>query len=281
MTDRTPDDPQLDGELGPDDDGVQDLEVLRGLGFDALGDDVPLDGMDEVRARANSAARRRRWIVGAVAAAVLLVVGSLGVAVARTGEESSPDVYTGPPPVEGQRFLLPPADATDVGWQVGLDAVRANVAELPAIDQINLYVFRYGTPNGPMTLLVGRVGADDGVDTTLAGNEGVLVAGDAVPGGSATNFSTNGSFWVSCARNGGAVSGGAVDETWTFSLGFVEPSTRDDCTTISVAPALKSETVRLRIVGETEWRQYLRDHRDTNTLDPANGPTTTATSTPR
>ena len=130
MTDRTPD----DDAIGADEiDEELDLGTLRDLGFDALSDDAPLDGIDDVRARAARSARRRGLTVGAAVAAMLLVVGTLGVVLARTGEESAPDVRTGPAwSSDGQHFLLPPADATDVGF--GISGYDVQGLDLDVID---------------------------------------------------------------------------------------------------------------------------------------------------
>ena len=156
MSDRNPDDQRLGDELGPVDDGVQDLDVLRGLGFDVLsGEDAPFDGLDDVKARAERSTRHRRWTIGAAAAAALLVVGSLGLLLARTGEESAPDVQCQcrtlrrqAPPIEGPRFLLPPSDVTDVGWRLGLDAVYVDLEDIPPTEHVDFYRFEYTRADG-------------------------------------------------------------------------------------------------------------------------------------
>jgi hypothetical protein len=283
MTDRTPQDPPSGDELGPDDDGVRDLGVLRGLGFDALsGGDAPFDGLDDVKARAERSTRHRRWTIGAAAAAALVVVGALGVLLAGTGEESAPDVYTGPPATEGERFLLPPADATDVGWTLGLDSVDEARSNLPPTEDVDFYRFEYETSAGKMSLSADRSGTSDATAVeSVPSNDYAGVVGEPSSAPSEpANFSTNGSFWINCASDGAAVAGGALDEAWDFELRFVESGGGGECSPTALAPALASQTRGLRIVDESEWRRYLQDHRDTNTLDPANGPTTATTVAP-
>lgn len=274
MTDRTPNDARL-GDDVPDDDGVQDLEVLRGLGFDALGGEAPFDGMDGVRARAAQQRRRRAWSVGAAAAAVLLVIGGLGVALARTGEESAPDIATQPTTAESQQmFLLPPTEATDVGFQLGLHVVRTHGDELPQTDEVNLYNFRYETPDGSMTVTVGRNDPVEGVDTLVGVAEGIAVAGDPVVPGIGTTFSTSGSFWMNCANESGPVSGGVLNESWSFQLRFDAFVDLDPCVSQELTLTLRAQFEQLRVVDEAEWRQYLQDHMAVNLLAPDMAATT-------
>jgi hypothetical protein len=280
MTDRTPHDPPSGDQLGPDDDGVRDLGVLRGLGFDALsGGDAPLDGLHDVKARAERSTRRRRWTVGAAAAAALLVVGSLGLLLASTGEESAPDVYTGRPAAQGGHFLLPPADATDVGWQLGLDAVDAGSDDIPSTEHVDFYRFEYETAAAKMSLSADRLGTSEATAVeSIPSNDyyGVVGEPSSAPSEPA-NFSTIWSFWINCASDGAAVAGGALDEAWNFELRSVESGGGGECSPTALAPALASQVRGLRVVDEAEFLEYLRDHTDTNTLDPANRPTTTAT----
>jgi hypothetical protein len=265
MTDRTPRADRFGDEPGPDDDGVRDLGVLRGLGFDTLsGGEAPFDGLDDVKARAERSIRRRRWAVGAAAAAVLLVVGSLGVLLAGTGEESTPDVHTGPSAAEGEHFLMPPADATDVGWLLGLDGVYEGSEDTPPTEQVDFYRFEYTTAAGLRVPFFVQRDSD-------AGGESAVLAGGGTSSESAPTVIDTGRFGrveVVCLPQTDAASG-RISAGWEFSImigGHPDELARATCESAEV-DAMVAVLDALRLVDEPEWRQYLRDHRGTNTLD--------------
>jgi hypothetical protein len=273
MTDSTPHDPPSGDELGPDDDGVRDLGALRELGFDTLSaGDAPFDGLHEVKARAERSTRRRRWALGAAAAAVLLVLGSFGVLLAGTGEESAPDVYTGPPAAGGEHFLLPPSDATDVGWRLGLDSVYESSSDLPPTEDVDFYRFEYTRSDGlRVPFFLQRV-SDAGAGSEVRAGDGT----SSEPTPSVIDTERFGWVEVVCLAQLDAATG-RISYEWEFSLilgGHPEELTRTMCAPAEV-DAMVAALDDLRVVDESEWRQYLEDHGDTNTLDPSRRSTDT------
>jgi hypothetical protein len=282
MSDRTPAGiPDDRDPTSAEDDGIgeaADLARLDRLGLAVLADGPAPGGagLADVRARARRH-RRRRWAPAAAAAVLVLLVAGAAVALTR-GDESGVSVDT---PSEAEQYLIPPADAEDVGYRLGLDGVYADPAAAASeYQKVSFYTFQFATPEGTTArLTVGRRSSTPGTDPSMAivgaSELGTLLG---VPASFPQVEVSEGAVRaiVTCAgtdASGQGVVGpvavrGAVG-SWTFLLS--EGPESDGTTPCDLTPASTSAATALlrslRVVDAATWGRYLADHASSNTLD--------------
>ncbi len=209
-------------------------------------------------------------------------------------------------------YVLPPEGSTEVGFELALDSVMAGDAAIDRGDPVS-YSFVYTEPDGT-ALRIDAVrdrqwfGPDAGTPTTAASGTtddiravlglpvcgplercpygtwpGTVVETDAVgqvlvtcTGGDAILDGTEQA--LSSGVPGGPVGAvGILEGRWTFVVRPPNDAIPLACAYTDAAVAAASAAATgLRAVDETEWRQYLRDHRETNPLDLGRGSTTTS-----
>ncbi len=299
-----------DPSLGSDEDA--DLAALDALGFDVLAEDPPFGGQADVERRARRHQRRRHVAQVTAVAALVLVVVIGGVVLLRTNGDDAQQVAVGAAPAQtSATYVLPPEDSTDVGFELAIDSVMTGDQVIDAGTPVR-YSFVYTAPDGTaLRLDVVRdrqwFGAAAGAPTTVAGggtDDIRSVLGLPVCGplgrcpygtwpGTVVETDVVGQVLVTCTGGDAILDGteqalssgvpgnpvgavGILEGRWTFVVRPPDGAIPRACDYTNAAVAAASAAADgLRAVDDAEWRQYLRDHADTNTLDPDRASTTT------
>jgi hypothetical protein len=298
MTDRH------DAPEGADDiDDAEELRVLRDLGLETLagGRRPSLADWADIERRAAQVGARRRRVLSAAAALVLLAGLVGGVAIARGGVEGDGVTDAGPAAAQ-DLYVLPPEDAVIVGVVTGLDAVYVDGRAALAEGKAFLYSVRYAGPDGtPLYLSAGRLadpwtGApvayqQSGSTTPTTGppvdgplaDAGYPVGWPAVPvplddvgpaaltclGARTSPRPPDSSDDTGAREPSGPIGVVLTAGTWMVSLAPVDDELGRTCTvdasTRSPAVAAAQE---LRLVGLDEWLAFVDRHGSTPLPDP-------------
>lgn len=283
-----------DAEGLPADEAL-DLDALRGLGIDQLGEEPDEAGWADVLGRSRRH-RRSRWVPAAAAVVVLVVAASVAVVIARRGDER---VQVGTAPASVEPYLLPPEGATDVGFQLTFIGDSASGTDtLPEADRVARSTLVWTSPDdgSRWSLTTGDPTGDAAGASSSDGDgeEAVAVTGlDTAGETSQRAISSNGVDAVLTCTSRDARTGKLIGPTGargrladgrTFLLEPVpavgDTFSADGCDdSPETVAAAERAFGSLRVVDAATWRRYLVDQVETNTLDPSRTTGTTATAT--